>query len=558
MIKHSKLAVAITVACSFAGAAQAFDPAVTAVDYRLVIGGATAPTNTIRDIVIRDVCDVTKGAITQFLWQGTPHYTIACRTAANRPILVLKNDGGSGTGTTPVDERVALEVLESPTFAACTSSSAQNAFGVAYTRRTCGSTNTALLGQRVPDFGVSDIEPSKFVGDLAPPEGSFRNVSNMRIDSVAGLGFGVLVSTNLYRALQNAQFPASSSCSPLPNGASSDTTTRGASATAPTITAGANGIKDAYEAFATNAVGAGSTHTRRHAVGDTEACMPSLSRSQVETLLMSGAAGVELWSELKVGNSDLVTLNNGLPWGVNAAEGKDLKIMCRRTTGSGTHAQNAIYFLRTQCGTGSSSGGQVMPTGSDYQAVCGGAEPCDAVLENVASGNLLTCVSNMTTQGYWAIGYASVESNSDLASNARFIKVDGVAPTLANMVDGSYPNFGELTVQSRSGGAATAYETANIPVALKAEAKTHFDRIVQELTTVPNVVALNGIDRFRHPFGNTGFLARGTPTVFKYDPLNPSPIATQTHADPAVLDAFGNPVQNTCFGPIMTQGVNIE
>jgi len=556
MSQQNKLALAIAAACCVAGNVQAFDPAATVVDYRMVIGGATAPTTTIRDVVIRDVCDVTQGPITQFLWQATPHYTIACTTAANKKVLVMKNDGGSGAGTTPVDELIAIEVLQSPTFAACTTATAQTAFATtAYTRRTCGSTNTALLGLRAPDFGISDIEPSKFVGALAPAEGDFRNLSGMQINSVAGLGFGFLVNANLYKALQVAQFADTAACSPVPT---TDTTTRTSSATAPVINPGANGIKDAYEAFGTNSTGGSATFTRKHALGDTEACMPTLSRSQAETLLMSNDTGVLDWTELKAKGSDLVALSSTFNW----AAGDATKILCRRTSGSGTHAQNSIYFLRTQCGGGASSGGQVMPTGTQHSTSLSATPPgcgstvCDLVLENVSSGNLLACVADTQSEGFWGVGYASVESNATLDADVRFVKIDGVAPTLVNMVNGTYPNFGELTMQSRSGGVATAYQVSNVPVAERAEAKLRWDRIVQELTTVGNVQALNADNRFRHPFGNAGFLARAVPTSFTYNPA--SPIATQVHADPAVVDAALVPVQNTCFGPVTTQGISVE
>ncbi len=265
MKSTSRLAAAVAAVCA-AAAAQAYDPATTATDYRIVIAGATATTNTLRDVILRDVC-----ASNRDLYRfpaSTVRYTIACRTTANKNVLFMKNDGGSGTGVSPVDQKIAVSVLESPSNAACGSGAAKTGpLGTSYLEHDCGATNAALLGNRIPDFGLSDIEPSKFVGQLAPAEGAFKNVSNMKVNSTAGLAFGIVVSMNLYRALQTAQFADSDPCSPVP-----------------TIDLNGNEIKDAYEVAATDSSGTGA-QIANHKKGDTEACMPSLSTAQVRSLV---------------------------------------------------------------------------------------------------------------------------------------------------------------------------------------------------------------------------------------------------------------------------------
>ncbi len=526
----SKLTAAVAAVCAV-GAAQAYDPATTATDYRVVISGATATTTTLRDVILRDVC-----ASNRDLYRypaSTARYTIACRTTANKNVLFMKNDGGSGTGVSPVDQKIAVSVLDAPSNAACnlpgSGGNVTSPFGTSYVDHDCGSTNAALLGNRVPDFGLSDIEPSKFVGQLAPAEGAFKNVSNMKVSSTAGLAFGVVVSTNLYRALQKAQFADADACSPVP-----------------TVDLNGNKIKDAYEVAATDSTGAGA-QIANHKKGDTEACMPSLSTAQVRSLLMSSGLGIETWDELKAKGSDLVALNAGNVW----AAADSTKILCRRTAGSGTHALTSIKFLQTQCGVGATSGGQLMASGSNFATDCG-STVCDATLENSGSGGLIGCVNQANTEGYWAIGYASLESNSSLASNARFIKIDGAAPNLKNLVAGKYPIFGEITAQSRQQDNAADYTIANVPAAERTNAKNNWATIVAELSSAANVVALNASNTFRHPFGDSGFLARGVPTSFTYNAA--SPIATQTHADPNVAGK----AQNTCFGPVAVDGVSVQ
>lgn len=526
MKSTSRLAAAVAAVCA-AAAAQAYDPATTATDYRIVIAGATATTNTLRDVILRDVC-----ASNRDLYRfpaSTVRYTIACRTTANKNVLFMKNDGGSGTGVSPVDQKIAVSVLESPSNAACGSGAAKTGpLGTSYLEHDCGATNAALLGNRIPDFGLSDIEPSKFVGQLAPAEGAFKNVSNMKVNSTAGLAFGIVVSMNLYRALQTAQFADSDPCSPVP-----------------TIDLNGNEIKDAYEVAATDSSGTGA-QIANHKKGDTEACMPSLSTAQVRSLLMASGLGITTWDELKAKGSTLVALNAAYDW----APADSTKILCRRTAGSGTHALTSIKFLQTQCGVGATSGSQLMASGSNFATDCGGTI-CDATLENSGSSGLIACVNRANADGFWAIGYASLESNSNLASNARFIKIDGAAPSLKNLVAGSYPIFGEVTAQSRQQDNAADYTVANVPAAERTNAKNNWAKIVSELSSATNVVALNASDTFRHPFGDAGFLARGVPTSFTYNPS--SPIATQTHADPNSGGA-----QNTCFGPIAVDGVSVE
>lgn len=533
MNKFSKIAAAVAAVCA-AGAAQAYNPSTTPTDYRIVISGATATTVTLRDVILRDVC-----ASNRDLYRypaSTVRYTIACTTAQGKNVLFMKEDGGSGTGTSPVDQKIAVSVLDAPSNTACAAATTLTSpFGTTYTDRNCGSTNSALLANRVPDFGMSDIEPDKFVNALAPSQGSFRNTSNMKVTTTSGLAFGVTASTNLYRALQVAQFDDASNCSPVPvAGTDGDS----------------NGIKDAYEAAATDAVGSTGTHTNNHKFGDTEACMPTLTTAQVRSLFMDSAQGVASWDEFKAKGTDLVSLNATYAWGTAEAT----KFLCRRTSGSGTHAVTSIEFLQTQCGAGGTSGGQLMASGPNWQTPetsggCGN-QICDATLESTGSSGVVACLNKVNTDGFWGVGYSSLESNANLGSAMRFVKVDGHAPTLEAMVAGKYPFFGELTVQSRQQDNAADYTIANIPVAERTNAKNNWATIVAELSNAANVVTLNASNTFRHPFGNSGFLARGVPSSFSYDPADP--IATQTHVNPATG------VQNHCFGPITAEGVSVE
>ena len=130
---------------------------------------------------------------------------------------------------------------------------------------------------------------------------------------------------------------------------------------------------------------------------------------------------------------------------------------CRRENGSGTQAQSNIKFLGDPC-TAASSG---TPPASD--AVLQGAGEGDGlamVHENNASGNVDQCLNELqdgtnavnsfnNTYGVrWAVGIQSLEkSTAAVGFKYRFVKLDGVAPTLSNVVKGKYRDWAENTFQ---------------------------------------------------------------------------------------------------------------
>lgn len=547
-MKVMKLSVAIAAAF---GAAQSYaynpaDPATpTAFEFR--IAGATATTNSLRDVIISKVCNPAQ-PIDQVVHLGTAHYNIACTdNTSGLRVLFRKNDGGSGTGTKPVDEQLAVDFvkadrdLKTGSSTGCVSPGVFSAQGVSYTRWTCGSASTNLE-QVVPDFGVSDIEPEAFVGDLADPAvGDFTNATNMPVSSEAALPFGINATVNLYRALQATQFPQTSVCNPI--------ALAGEDLTQPTIVSNVrsnvnvpNGIKDAYEAQASDSVAASATQKVRHNVGDTAACMPSMTTAEIQSLLGSKITNWNRWDNGDTNAAtNLVTANSGFVWSAGTAS--TVRI-CRRTSGSGTHAITGIHFLKTGCGEGPRGPGEAMTSQ--------GASPgpnnfgTQRVTGNVGSSDMDTCLTNVnnSTNGVsgsrWGIGYNSLERNSTLAQAFRFVKIDGQAPTLTNFLNSNYWHIGETTFQKRGtpgfvGAPANAAQADAIWTFLQTEFKTP--------ATVGTVLNQNPI--FYHPFGDSGWAARGT---------NPYPI--NLAAPIAPLEHTKSGQQNSCFGPIAPDGAS--
>ncbi len=174
---------------------------------------------------------------------------------------------------------------------------------------------------------------------------------------------------------------------------------------------------------------------------DSPACVPSLSKEQIASLLLGANNN----------NGNLLTWNQII--GLNNTAGGDNNVyVCRRDVGSGTEASFEAYFLGARC----SSSDESMAT-QDGQFV----------IESASGGNVLTCLQAFDAGGVkitpynqdfgtsypaftpagnqWAIGLTSTELKStDLSGHGdafRLVAIDGVLPTLANVVNGYYPYF---------------------------------------------------------------------------------------------------------------------
>src|SRR5690606_32445684 len=75
--------------------------------------------------------------------------------------------------------------------------------------------------------------------------------------------------------------------------------------------------------------------------------------------------------------------------------------------------------------------------------------------ENQGSGDVDNCMNHLADAGKWAVGVSSLERGSD---KFRFVAVDGVAPTLANVAANKYWDWAGSTLQYRAatGGSFSA------------------------------------------------------------------------------------------------------
>lgn len=539
-MKRNALSLAVATACAASGTAYAFDPGPngTAPDFEVRIAGATAPTNTLRDVIIDNICD---SDIDYFLHKSNGHWNIACDVDGEN-VLFRKNDGGSGTGTSPVDNAsTTVEFFDGGTDTVdCSASAASTGASTAYTAwKGCGNSAGAGgdgLVNLVADIGVSDIEPTAFVGALAPLANptdlntnvDFVNESDMDVRTLAGLGFGIVVTEKLYQALQNDQFPAGhplfAECNP----------------------AGVN-----YNVANSDAIPANAAHDE----GDTEKCMPNMASHTVRSILRGN---LNVWTQVKTGSGATNLFLDQYagaptPW---ATPNVNIKV-CRRVQGSGTHARTAITFLRTNCGSGS-----ITMANPECNTKVNGADCNNGVEGAQGSSDMTNCMNAAAGNNKWAIGYHSVEKNAELSHPFRFVKIDGFAPTLENMLSGNYANFGEVTMQKRTVQTGTAIgvgEFVGAP-ANAAEVNQIFEDIVLAMSGAAAAEALNDDDKFWHPFGNAGWAARPAnsgapmpyPQTIGVSGIFENPVNPLTHVNPSTGE------QNSCFGPYAPQGVLVD
>lgn len=507
-------------------AVQAFDPGTVSAAYQVVIAGSSSSSTALRHVLIRDVCEA--GQPVDVLIHGGPtqHFNVACRVGGQN-VLFRKNEGGSGAGVVAVDGKSMLPFLNVG-IAGCTVTASKQAGTKNYTEYSNCGTSAAALANLVPDFAISDAEPTAFNGPLAPGGAGFLNVSPVSSQPIASLGLGLVATTDLYRALQAVRFPANSDCNPDPVG--------GTDATKPDPAnphlriAGANGIRDSYETLETDsgvANNSASAPAARHMRGDTQRCMPILSRDEVRSLLARDVtSGNNVWAGPNAADT-LASRSTGKDY---AGAGNGIINLCRRNVGSGIHAVTSMHFLSTNCGTGSF----IMPAGT-----CSGGALC-AINSSESASGVEACLNTHAASNVWAVGYQSTEKNADLKSNYRFLKIDGVAPTLAHTIDGNLGNFAELVAVRRS----NVNDLVNVTNAsFIGAANGAWAAIVSQLSTATNVGNVDALPFVKQPFGAAGYAARGAPT---FPPNAAAPINPLSHSRPGIA------AQNTCAGPYST------
>jgi len=417
----------------------------------------------------------------------------AAMTLTNPKVLFHKRSaGGSAQGVNPVLDLQAIDAM------VINNGNCTQIAGT--TDWNCSIANPGDTVSVISDAGVSDVNPEMFIKDNTPagsaPVDGAKVAANLEVRGAAALVFGVPVTTTLRDALQVAQFGEASDC-----------------------------VTDKFDPALNN----------RAAAAESERCMPTLSKQQVATI-MTGS--VREWNSFKfngVGLTDLIrsstnsaisnlapAFSDGTPF--------DAVHVCRRVNGSGTQAQMSAKFLHYPC-----------TAGADAPEATGNLDLGPVVVLNSGSGDVTNCLNayndgiiidtqNEFADKMWAVGVQSTEKNANLADNFRFIKIDGVAPTLENAVKGTYFDVVEQTFQWRKGVAA------NLP--LEGDKLTIVSEIATNASSPVELATNSGLNpKFNHTWGQAGYLALSTNGHTPSIPfVATNPVTPYTHVRGATLD----------------------
>ena len=478
-MKKLLIGAAVSAAALFAGGANAAitvdgsgKPVITPADtYEIYLSGASAP----RQFIELLLTSASVPAASKICSSATPIYkykdngsggdqnaylcvgntanpTLAPLLAGvKKNFLIYKRSlGGSALGVNPVIADSAITFLKVDNAANCS----VPVIGGGLSTLTCTFTdgNPAFSQLKIPDFGVSDVDPVQFQGTNTPV--GFLPVTapdllKLNIKSAAAQTFGIIATVQLREALQQAQFPATSACNP--------------------------------------------TNAGHAAARETAACMPSLNSAQIASIFTGKLVS---WSQLKVGAASDLFAAATAP-GIKPANARIH--VCRRVNGSGTGAQFGVKFLNYPCNT------VATPPKPDTGALAETVAQTQ-VHQMSTSGQVNECMSELdggvntigtsfnNTYGFrWAIGIQGAENNATLSSAYRFIKVDGVEPTLANVVSGKYMDWVELSFQSNKTHVFDANELAIV------------NEIIKQAGN-PAVLAATNIGAL-HTWGQSGFLS---------------------------------------------------
>jgi hypothetical protein len=491
----ARSALGFAVCAALGTAAHAFPRADYAAATKIYFGGATATDNVLESAFLSTaagtgICDTVIGnidiyrstnqrVITCYVSNdNTPGHGFATRAAGGTRIAFHKESaGGSSNGVNPllaVSKGQAhslrwLDVGSLPDDCTVVNRAATPQLAAYVDHTACALVQTPVdtAGSATFDAhgGISDVEPK-----LSFPAPTASDVARLVSNPGVGIVFGVPVTTNLYRALQKAQFGNGSACD------GSDATT----------------------------------------------CVPSLTRPQIRALYSQNIAD---WNDFK--SSTGVALTSVA--GVTAPTDEFVRI-CRRVATSGTQAGAETYFLGERCGGVPATFAAPDDSSTITDTVYSPNQFLAGSLVNAApgSGDVRSCMLSANNNGFWGVGVLSTEVSDGNYNSGnggfRFVAIDGAAPNLTNVANGDYDYYTENTI-NRIGSGSGALVNGDIR-------REVIEVVDERLGNTAGLASLNaGFDG--RPWGNGGVLALASVSTTNTAPysdaeLTASPVNTQT------------------------------
>jgi len=375
--------------------------------------------------------------------------------------------GGSGSGVGPLIQRTPVEFLDVRDLRAhfaerCPDSqrvhySADGAL-IAYTEHECAS---PASHREIPDAGVSDVDPQFLLGSYRLSADAIEVLS---VHHANAFIFGVPVSVGLRNALQAARFAPEDDCNP--------------------------GNPRYFDS-----VPAG--HGTQVARGESEQCMPSLSQPQLAGMF---SGRLTRWHQIMTPGGVPLAAHDAqsgqirTPPGVRSPN-DDRVYVCRRVDTSGTQAAYEMFFLHQRCTNGVSS---FVNTG-------------DNVFVGSLSSDVPGCLTALDEKNVWAVGILSTETVESKKDRWRFIKMDGVAPTLFNTYNGRWTFFVEQSYQWRNERSGQELRGAKFALMSRIGTALGDPTIIRDLNR-----------GFRHVWGSAGIVALSDPG-WDTPPVRPTP-----------------------------------
>ncbi len=446
-----RAAVASAIALSAGQAFALNSGSITGTEVKLYVGGATATDNAFTNLFKLTTANgglCTDGTLDVYFYSGSAGGTtnqrlFFCTGNANsgvsgQKIAVFKeSQGGSAEGVSPVADPTILRnflPFSAATLGACEAASsvlsAASGNFAQYTLHSCNSSTITLNSSGVANAGISDIDPKTFVG-LGPVIAAHAN--SLTSTSTVGVTFNPIVSVPLYEALQTAQ-----------------------------------GLSTGSETLAN---------------------MPSVTLSQLRAIFGGRINNANQLYAYNNSTSSTAQLSSGTLY------------VCRRGNSSGTMSSFKILFLGEGCSKNADSiasfvlpsqvyTGEVQDPDTDEWSGTGPVNQVDVgqpwstsatlytgtgtgaiaggyggirVFAGSGSGDVRSCMGYHSDNSHYAVGTASTESlpaeGVGTASNThwRYVRIDGVEPTLKATMEGRYPYFTENTMNRQSNASKSNY-----------------------------------------------------------------------------------------------------
>lgn len=480
-MKMNKLAAAVAASCAMAmGTAHALTPDAP-IAITLHMSGASAEDYALRLLFTTDLC--VSGTADEYLSNGNGNDFSAISCQLDNSKLV---DAASLPAGFPTNPNVILVKR----------SNGGSGMGVqpvaearAITNMVVNSSNCTDTGTTDPELGIEVYSCNTTINaDGSPGAGTAAIVSDAGLSDVEP---GMFVGPNVP--------PGSSDVTPADL---NNLNVASATAVVFGVPVSLN-LRNALQAAEGLTVGS-----------ETEADMPSLSSRQIAAL---ETGGITNWNQLMVGSTGLPSVSGVTP----PASGSTLVHICRRVPGSGTQAQFNANFLRSPCTPGALP--SVLTSGLFGPIVT----------QNAGAGGLGDCLSNESKAGNWAIGLQSTEKNTSHSKDYRFIKVDGYAPTLQNVMATNYFDWSANSMQWRK----TLDNGTDVNCANTTDCSNKLEvlKTIRKKVAGPAIIkALN--TKFQYSWGQGGYLALSTnatpPADGQYDPNNPTINQTKTVSSP--------------------------